>query len=219
MFTVERVTKIYSNGIIETRAIDNISLSIGKEVVSITGLSGSGKTTLLNLLSTIDTVSEGTICYKETEYSKLSEKEMAEFRLNKFGFVFQKFELIPSLNIYDNIVLPAVFAKKDIDKAFMDKVLQILDLETQMKKMPHELSGGQQQRVAIARALVGKPEVIFADEPTGSLDRENGINVIKLLVQCVREFSNTLIFVTHNEELARMADRIIRIEDGKIIDE
>ena len=219
MFRAEHISKIYSNGIVETRAINDISLSIGNEVVSIIGPSGSGKTTLLNLLSTIDTVSEGKIFYEETDLASLNEKRRADFRLNNFGFVFQKFELIPSLNIHDNIVLPAVFAKKKIDKEFMEKVLAILDLKSQLKKMPHELSGGQQQRVAIARALIGKPEVIFADEPTGSLDKKNGIHVIQLLVECVREFSNTLIYVTHNEELAKMADRIIKIEDGRIINE
>lgn len=219
MFQIEHIKKTYSNGAVETHAIKDVTFTVGDEIVAIIGPSGSGKTTLLNLLSTVDSVSAGTIYYNKVELSKLSEKKKAEFRLNNFGFVFQKFELIPSLNIYDNIVLPAIFAKKTIDQVFLKEVLKILDLESQLKKMPSELSGGQQQRVSIARALVGKPEVIFADEPTGSLDKENGMNVIHLLIQCVHKFSNTLIYVTHNEELAKMAERIIRIEDGMITNE
>lgn len=219
MFKAENISKAYFNGIVKTSAINNLSFTIGNEVVAITGPSGSGKTTLLNLLSTLDTVSEGRIFYNDTELTFLPERKCAEFRLNNFGFVFQEFELIPSLNIYDNIVLPSVFAKKKVDKEFMEKVFSLLDLKSQIRKMPCELSGGQQQRAAIARALIGKPEVIFADEPTGSLDKKNGVTVIKLLVECVREFCKTLIYVTHNEDLAQMADRIIYIEDGLIISE
>ncbi len=220
MFTVKNVSKIYSNGIVETKALDHVSFTIEeKEIVSIMGVSGSGKTTLLNILSTLDSLTDGEVLYGDVHLEKLSQDEASQFRLEKFGFVYQDFNLIPALNVYDNIMLPIAFAKKEVKAPFVEELIGTLGLEKHSMKMPFELSGGEKQRVAIARALMGQPEVVFADEPTGSLDRENGYKVIELLLECAKKFSQTVIYVTHDNTLAEKAERILCLEDGMIIDE
>lgn len=216
MFRLSNVSKKYVSQGIETCAINGITMELDKKIIAIVGRSGSGKTTLLNLLSTNDDATEGEIYYNDMNLVQINDKEKELLRLNRFGFVFQQFELIQSLNVHDNIVLPAVFAKKKMDKDFYQYLLKVLEIYELDKKMPYQLSGGQQQRVSIARALLGKPEVIFADEPTGSLDRATGENVMNLLISLQKEINSTFIYVTHNEEIAGMAETVVKLEDGRI---
>ncbi len=200
------------------KALNNVNLEIeAGSVVSIIGPSGSGKTTLLNVMSTLLPVTSGDIFYGKENIALLQGEKASLFRLNHIGFVFQKYQLMPSLNIYDNICLPFVLANEKIDKDFIAEICDKLGISSQFKKMPGQLSGGQQQRVAIARALCRKPEVIFADEPTGNLDSQTGSEVMKLLIDCAREYHQTLIYVTHDMELAARADRQIAIRDGDIV--
>lgn len=218
MFKMNNVSKIYESNGIKVRALNNISLEINeKEVISIVGPSGSGKTTLLNVMSTVDRVSAGSIEYNGIKLETLSQKEASSFRLNKFGFIFQKYHLMPTLNIYDNIVLPIILANLKIEQKYMKELVEILDISSQLYKMPNQLSGGQQQRVAIARALIMKPEVVFADEPTGNLDSVNSDKVIQLFLDCAEKYEQTLIYVTHDEKLASLANRNIRIKDGAVV--
>lgn len=217
MFDVKDVTKIFTNGKIKVKALKSVSIEIpDKEILCITGPSGSGKSTLLNVLSTIEDITSGSIIYNDNAIETLNQKQTSELRLNKFGFVFQKFFLMPTLNVYDNILLPIVLANKKFDEEFFSELISTLDIKEELKKMPGQLSGGQQQRVAIARALLPKPEVVFADEPTGNLDSVNGQNVIRLLLSCAKKYNQSVIYVTHNEELAELADRTITIKDGVI---
>lgn len=217
MFDVKDVTKIFTNGKIKVKALKSVSIEIpDKEILCITGTSGSGKSTLLNVLSTIEDITSGSIIYNGNAIETLNQKQASELRLNKFGFVFQKFFLMPTLNVYDNILLPIVLANKKFDEEFFSELISTLDIKEELKKMPGQLSGGQQQRVAIARALLPKPEVVFADEPTGNLDSVNGQNVIRLLLSCAKKYNQSVIYVTHNEELAELADRTITIKDGVI---
>lgn len=217
MFDVKDVTKIFTNGKIKVKALKSVSIEIpDKEILCITGPSGSGKSTLLNVLSTIEDITSGSIIYNDNAIKTLNQKQTSELRLNKFGFVFQKFFLMPTLNVYDNILLPIVLANKKFDEEFFSELISTLDIKEELKKMPGQLSGGQQQRVAIARALLPKPEVVFADEPTGNLDSVNGQNVIRLLLSCAKKYNQSVIYVTHNEELAELADRTITIKDGVI---
>lgn len=217
MFEIKKVSKIYKSNEVEVKALDEISLEIkDEEIVSIVGPSGSGKSTLLNVLSTVDKITSGSIVYNGVHLEDLIQSKAAKLRLHKFGFVFQKYHLMPTLNIYDNIVLPVVLAEEKVDKEYMQELVEILDISSQLYKMPNQLSGGQQQRVAIARALIMKPEVVFADEPTGNLDSVNSKNVIQLLLDCAEKYKQIVIYVTHDEQLASMADRKIQIKDGAI---
>ncbi len=211
--------KEYDMGKSKAKALIQVSLEIREgEIVSIVGESGSGKSTLLNLLSTIDRPTEGAIEYNGSRIDNLNQKKAARLRLEEFGFVFQKYNLMPSLNIYDNIILPIALTNQKVDKEYLMEICKRLGIEEQLRKMPGQLSGGEQQRVAIARALVNKPQVVFADEPTGNLDSKNGNAVFRILLECARTEGKTVIFVTHNMELARLSDRQYTLQDGEIID-
>ena len=200
-----------------TKALDGVTLSIEEgEFVAIVGTSGSGKSTLLNMMGGLDTPTSGSIKVKGKELSKLKDEQLTIFRRRNIGFIFQNYNLVPVLNVYENIVLPVELDGDTVDKRFMDEVVKMLALDGKLNSMPNNLSGGQQQRVAIARALVSKPAIILADEPTGSLDKNSGIKVMKLL-EGLHEQGKTLIIVTHDIDIAEHADRIIQIEDGKII--
>lgn len=218
MFSLENVSKIYNDSGISFKALDNVNLRIDKnEIVSIIGKSGSGKTTLLNVMSTIANSSEGKVYYKDILLDGLDEKEKARIRLSNFGFVFQKYELFQNLNIYDNIIIPVKLLGNNVDNNYIEEIIELLGLDEQRNKMPYELSGGQQQRVAIARAISTKPEVIFADEPTGNLDSQNSNMIIKLFFDLVHKYKSTLIYVTHDVNLAKKAVRMLTILDGKVI--
>ena len=200
-----------------TKALDGVTLSIEEgEFVAIVGTSGSGKSTLLNMMGGLDTPTSGSIKVKGKELSKLKDEQLTIFRRRNIGFIFQNYNLVPVLNVYENIVLPVELDGDTVDKRFMDEVVKMLALDGKLNSMPNNLSGGQQQRVAIARALVSKPAIILADEPTGNLDRRTNSDVLGLLKVTSQKFHQTLVMITHNNEIAQLADRIIRIEDGKI---
>ena len=212
--------KKYVSGKIEVNAINGIDLNIKKgEFLAITGPSGSGKSTLLNIVGGNEFPTEGVVEINKRILSSMNDEELTIFRRRNIGFVFQGFNLIPYLNIYQNIVLPLELDHADIDSEFVKELIDELGLDDQIFKMPDELSGGQQQRAAIARALVTRPAIILADEPTGSLDSENSEKVISLLGNMARKYNQTIGMVTHNVDIAHRADRMIRIEDGKISDE
>ena len=201
-----------------TRALDGVTLSIEKgEFVAIVGTSGSGKSTLLNMIGGLDVPTSGQVVVDGKELSKLKDEELTVFRRRKIGFIFQNYNLVPVLNVYENIVLPVELDGNKVDKKFMNEVVQMLGLEDKLNNMPNNLSGGQQQRVAIARALVSKPAIVLADEPTGNLDSKTSADVLELLKTTSQKFHQTLVMITHNSEIAQLADRIIRIEDGKIV--
>ena len=201
-----------------TRALDGVTLSIEKgEFVAIVGTSGSGKSTLLNMIGGLDVPTSGQVVVDGKELSKLKDEELTVFRRRKIGFIFQNYNLVPVLNVFENIVLPVELDGNKVDKKFMNEVVQMLGLEDKLNNMPNNLSGGQQQRVAIARALVSKPAIVLADEPTGNLDSKTSADVLGLLKTTGQKFHQTLVMITHNSEIAQLADRIIRIEDGKIV--
>ena len=201
-----------------TRALDGVTLSIEKgEFVAIVGTSGSGKSTLLNMIGGLDVPTSGQVVVDGKELSKLKDEELTVFRRRKIGFIFQNYNLVPVLNVFENIVLPVELDGNKVDKKFMKEVVQMLGLEDKLNNMPNNLSGGQQQRVAIARALVSKPAIVLADEPTGNLDSKTSADVLGLLKTTSQKFHQTLVMITHNSEIAQLADRIIRIEDGKIV--
>ena len=201
-----------------TRALDGVTLSIEKgEFVAIVGTSGSGKSTLLNMIGGLDVPTSGQVVVDGKELSKLKDEELTVFRRRKIGFIFQNYNLVPVLNVYENIVLPVELDGNKVDKKFMKEVVQMLGLEDKLNNMPNNLSGGQQQRVAIARALVSKPAIVLADEPTGNLDSKTSADVLGLLKTTSQKSHQTLVMITHNSEIAQLADRIIRIEDGKIV--
>lgn len=203
-----------------TKALDGVSLSIGQgEFVAIVGTSGSGKSTLLNMMGGLDTPTSGSIQVKGKELSKLGDEQLTIFRRRSIGFIFQNYNLVPVLNVYENIVLPVELDGNTVDKRFLDEVVKMLGLDGKLSSMPNNLSGGQQQRVAIARALVSKPAIVLADEPTGNLDSRTSGDVLGLLQASSRKFHQTIVMITHNSEIAQLADRIIRIEDGRIVGE
>lgn len=200
-----------------TKALDGVTLSIKQgEFVAIVGTSGSGKSTLLNMMGGLDVPTSGSVMVKGKELSKLNDEQLTIFRRRNIGFIFQNYNLVPVLNVYENIVLPVELDGDTIDKAFMDEVVQMLALGDKLNNMPNNLSGGQQQRVAIARALVSKPAIILADEPTGNLDSRTSSDVLGLLKVTSNKFHQTLVMITHNNEVAQLADHIVRIEDGRI---
>ena len=186
------------------------------EFVAIVGTSGSGKSTLLNMIGGLDVPTTGKVTVDGKELSTLNDEQLTIFRRRKIGFIFQNYNLVPVLNVYENIVLPVELDGDNVDKKFMDKVVRMLGLEDKQSSMPGNLSGGQQQRVAIARALVSKPAIVLADEPTGNLDSRTSNDVLGLLKATSQQFHQTLVMITHNNGIAQLADRIIRIEDGKI---
>lgn len=203
-----------------TKALDGVTLSIkAGEFVAIVGTSGSGKSTLLNMMGGLDVPTSGSIKVKNKELANLNDEQLTIFRRRNIGFVFQNYNLVPILNVYENIVLPVELDGDTVDKAFMSKVLRMLALTDKVNSMPNNLSGGQQQRVAIARAIVSKPAIILADEPTGNLDSKTSCDVLGLLKVTSQTFNQTIVMITHNNDLAQLADRIIRIEDGCLCQE
>ena len=200
------------------RALDGVSLSVEEGTFgAIVGSSGSGKTTLLHMLGGLDAPTDGAVWVRKTALQKLSEEEKTLFRRRNIGFIFQNYNLVSTLSVRENITLPLLLDGASIDQEFLREIIRILKLTEKLEDMPHMLSGGQQQRVAIARALSTKPAVILGDEPTGNLDSVTGMEVIGLLKRSAEQFHQTILLVTHNEEIAQMTDRIIRIEDGKIV--
>ena len=209
--------KYYGSELNITRALDGVSLTIAAgEFVAIVGTSGSGKSTLLNMIGGLDVPTSGKVIVDGKDLSSMNDEQLTIFRRRKIGFVFQNYNLVPVLNVYENIVLPVELDGDSVDKKFMQDVVRMLALEDKLNSMPNNLSGGQQQRVAIARALVSKPAIILADEPTGNLDSRTSNDVLGLLKVTSQKFHQTLVMITHNNELAQLADRIVRIEDGKI---
>ena len=201
-----------------TKALDGVTLTIEQgEFVAIVGTSGSGKSTLLNMMGGLDIPTSGSVEVKNKELSKLKDEQLTIFRRRNIGFVFQNYNLVPVLNVYENIVLPVELDGDTADKAFMEEVVRMLALDDKLPNMPNTLSGGQQQRVAIARALVSKPAIILADEPTGNLDSKSSADVLGLLKRTNKAFHQTIVMITHNLEIAQLADRIVRIEDGRIV--
>ena len=210
--------KVYGSGDTEVRALDGVDLTVEKgEFVAVVGTSGSGKCTLLHMLGGLDRPTGGTVTVDGKELSAMRDEELTIFRRRKIGFVFQNYNLVPVLNVYENIVLPIQLDGNAPDKAYVERIIETLGLEAKLQNLPNNLSGGQQQRVAIARALAAKPAIILADEPTGNLDSATSLDVMGLLKVTAQKFSQTIVMITHNEELAQMADRIIRIEDGRIV--
>ena len=210
--------KVYGSGDTEVRALDGVNLAVEKgEFVAVVGTSGSGKSTLLHMLGGLDRPTSGTVTVDGRELSAMRDEELTIFRRRKIGFVFQNYNLVPVLNVYENIVLPIQLDGKAPDKGYVDRIIETLGLGNKLQNLPNNLSGGQQQRVAIARALAAKPAIILADEPTGNLDSATSLDVMGLLKVTAQKFSQTIVMITHNEELAQMADRIIRIEDGRIV--
>lgn len=217
VLTTIGLKKIYQTPSGEVRALDGVSISVENGAfVSVTGSSGSGKTTLLNMLGGLDSPTEGGVIVRGIDISKLKKDELTVFRRRNIGFVFQNYNLVPVLNVYENIVFPLRLDNRELDKDFLDGIIDTLKLQEKLDCMPHMLSGGQKQRVAIARALSTKPAVILADEPTGNLDSVTGMEVVGLMKYSAELFNQTIVIVTHNEEIAQMTDYIIRIEDGKV---
>ncbi|HBG37784.1 MAG TPA: ABC transporter ATP-binding protein [Clostridiaceae bacterium] len=201
-----------------TKALDGVSLTAKQgEFVAVVGTSGSGKSTLLHILGGLDNPTSGNVEVDGKDLSKMNDEQLTIFRRRNIGFVFQNYNLIPILNVYENIVLPIELDGEKIDKRFVNKIVQMLGLTKKLYSLPNNLSGGQQQRVAIARALAAKPAIILADEPTGNLDSKTSQEVLGLLKMTGQQFHQTIIMITHNNEIAQLADRIIRIEDGKIV--
>ena len=210
--------KYYGTELNITKALDGVTLSIEEgEFVAIVGTSGSGKSTLLNMMGGLDTPTSGSIKVKGKELSKFNDEKLTIFRRRQIGFIFQNYNLVPVLNVYENIVLPVELDGDKVDKKFMGEVVRMLALEDKLNNLPNNLSGGQQQRVAIARALISKPAIVLADEPTGNLDSWTSSDVLGLLKVTSQKFHQALVMITHNNEIAQLADRIIRIEDGKIV--
>jgi putative ABC transport system ATP-binding protein len=202
-----------------TCAVDDVDLSVNKgEFVAIVGTSGSGKSTLLHMIGGLDTPTSGSVVVHGKELSQMNDEELTIFRRRNIGFVFQNYNLVPILNVYENIVLPVELDGDTVDRNFADEVIRVLALEDKLKSMPNNLSGGQQQRVAIARALITKPAIVLADEPTGNLDSKSSADVLGLLKLTSEKFNQTIVMITHNNDIALLADRIIRIEDGRMME-
>lgn len=210
--------KIYGSGDTEVRALDGVNLSVDSgEFVAIVGTSGSGKSTLLHMLGGLDRPTSGSVIVDGKDIFSLKDEALTIFRRRKIGFVFRSYNLVPVLNARENIVLPIQLDGRQVDEDFLDKIVNTLGLEKKLGSLPSQLSGGQQQRVAIARALAAAPAIILADEPTGNLDSRTSQDVLSLLKVTSQKFAQTIVMITHNEEIAQTADRIIRIEDGRIV--
>lgn len=217
---VENLNKIYGKGENEVKAVNNISFSVEKgEFVAIVGASGSGKSTLLHLLGGVDRPTSGRVFIDGQDIYKLNDEQLAIFRRRQVGLIYQFYNLIPILNVEENITLPLALDNREIDKQKLENMIKILGLEKRKKHLPNELSGGQQQRTSIGRALITNPTIILADEPTGNLDSKSSDEIVALLKKSNKELKQTIIMITHNMEIAKCADRIIKIEDGKIIKE
>lgn len=217
---MEHVTKIYGNGDTRVWALDDVNLTVQKgECLAVVGASGSGKSTLLHVMGGVDTVTNGKVIVDDRDITTLKDEEMSVFRRRKIGFVFQSYHLIPVLTVEENIQMPILLDHKKPDREYIDHVIEMLGLKDRRKHLPNQLSGGQQQRAAIARALANRPSLILADEPTGALDSTNGNEVMALLQDSVKKLNQTLVLITHNIDLAREADRIVRITDGKLTEE
>lgn len=213
----DKLKKHYGQGDSLVKAVDGLNLSVEEgEFLAVVGSSGSGKTTLLHLLGGLDRPSAGKVFIKNKDIYAMDNEKLTIFRRRKVGFVFQAYNLIPVLNVWENITLPIELDAKPVDPIFITEIMKSLNILDKKKALPNQLSGGQQQRVAIARALATRPAIILADEPTGNLDSRTGLEVVNLLKQSVRYYHQTLVMITHNDNLARMADRIVRIEDGKL---
>lgn len=214
---INDLVKHYNDGNTIVKAVDHTNLEVKKgEFVAIIGKSGSGKSTLLNLIGGLDRPDSGEIYIDGKDVFKMKDDELAVFRRQKIGFIFQSYNLIPSLNVWENVVLPLGLDNRKVDVAFVDELLKKIGIEEKKKALPSLLSGGQQQRVAIARAIAARPAIILADEPTGNLDTKTELEVMSLLKNSVEQFGQTLIMITHDEAIAQMADRVIRIEDGRV---
>lgn len=212
--------KYYGTGENQVKALDDINLEIERgEFVAIVGSPGSGKSTLLHMLGGLDYPTEGKVLVDNKDIFRLKEDELCIFRRRKIGFVFQSYNLVPVLNVYENIVLPVELDGNKVDKEYTKEVIHILGLDAKLEHLPSQLSGGQQQRVAIARALITKPSILLADEPTGNLDSRTSQDVLGLLKVTSEQFGQTMVMITHNEEIAQMADRIVRIENGKLAED
>lgn len=218
VLSVKNVKKYYPMGDMVVKAVDGVDLDIQEgEFVAIVGTSGSGKSTLLHMLGGLDTPSSGEVIIEGRDISKFTRDQLTIYRRRKIGFVFQNYNLLPLMNVYENIVLPIKLDGIVPDEAYIDSILKLLTLEEKKYAMPNQLSGGQQQRVALARALAVKPAIILADEPTGNLDSHTSQDVLGLMKISSQNLNQTIVMITHNEEIAQMADRIIRLEDGKIV--
>lgn len=217
VLSTKNLTKTYGKDERIVHALRSVSLSVNEgEFVAIVGTSGSGKSTLLNLIGGLDRPTDGSVTIRGKELYQLKDEELTIFRRRNIGFVFQNYNLVPILNVYENIVLPIELDGLTPDKKFIDTIIESLGIKSKLNVMPNNLSGGQQQRVAIARALSTKPAIILADEPTGNLDSKTSLDVILLMQTLSKKFNQTTLMITHNEEIAQMADQIIRIEDGEI---
>lgn len=215
----DNLTKKYGSGDAEVVAIKDINIKIKKgSITAVVGESGSGKSTLLQCIAALDDPTSGLVMFKDKDIYSLSEEQRSILRRKSFGFIFQSFNLIPVMNVYDNITFPVLLDKNQIDKSYIDSVIEKLGIMDKINKYPNQLSGGQQQRVAIARALANRPEVIFADEPTGNLDSKTTAEVVEILEFCVREFGQTLVMITHDNDIASKADCVITIQDGLVVD-
>ena len=213
-----KLKKYYGQEPNVTRALDGVDFSVEEgEFVAVVGTSGSGKSTLLHMMGGLDTPTSGTVIVRDKELSKMNDEQLTIFRRRNIGFIFQNYNLVPILNVYENIVLPVELDGDTVDQKFLDEIVHLLGLEDKLKNMPNNLSGGQQQRVAIARALITKPAIVLADEPTGNLDSKTSQDVLSLLKVSSQKFAQTIVMITHNEEIAQLSDRIIRIEDGRIV--
>ena len=214
----QNLKKIYGTGDTAVHALDGVNLAVENgEFVSIVGTSGSGKSTLLHMLGGLDRPTEGKVIVDGNDIFKLKDEALTIFRRRKIGFVFQSYNLVPVLSVYENIVLPIQLDGSKIDEEYINEVIETLGLSEKLQSLPNQLSGGQQQRVAIARAIASKPAIILADEPTGNLDSKTSQDVLSLLKITSQKFSQTIVMITHNEEIAQLSDRIIRIEDGLIV--
>ncbi|WP_044566165.1 ABC transporter ATP-binding protein [Anaerococcus provencensis] len=218
MLKVENLKRYYKTNDVEVRALDGVSFDVEKgEFISIIGASGSGKSTLLHLLGGLDYPTSGKVLIDEIDIYALKDDERTIFRRRNIGFVFQAYNLLPMLNVYENIIIPFGLDGDTVDKKYVDSVIDILEISDQKYKMPNELSGGQQQRVAIARALVTKPSLILADEPTGNLDSKSSSQVVYLLKKINKELGNTILMITHDDAVAQAAEKTLRIEDGRLV--
>ena len=214
----KHLKKYYRLGTHTVKALDDVNFAVREqEFVAIIGKSGSGKSTLLHMIGGLDTPTSGEVYVGDQALGKLSKEQLTIFRRRKVGFVFQNYNLVPDLNVYENVVLPIELDGKRIDREFVDEILELLKLDEKREALPNTLSGGQQQRVAIARAIASKPSIILADEPTGNLDTATSHDVMGLLKMVARQFRQTVILITHDQDIAQMADRIVRIEDGHVV--